>query len=70
MPKRLRLTRKVPLAMSEDAWRRLARLSADTGMEPGEALSFLLEHLDSIVSPETYQPRLRLFLAELGARRA
>ena len=72
MPEPLRLIRKMPLAMAEDAWRRLTRLAAETGMAEGGAHSFLLEHLDSIVNPDTYAPRLRLrlFLAELAARKA
>ncbi len=41
MPKRLRFTRRVNLALSEDAWRKLKRFAADAGLDEGEALSFL-----------------------------
>lgn len=67
MPKPLRLIRKMPLAMAEDAFRRLTRLADETGMAEGEAL---LENLGRIANPDTYGTRLRLFLAELTARKA
>jgi len=53
MPKRLRLTRRPNLAMTEDAYRR----------------SFLFENFDSVMDADTLTHRLRLFNAELEARK-
>lgn len=69
MPKRLRLTRRVNMAMTEDAWRRLKRFAAEAGLDEGEALSFLFENFDSVTDDETLPHRLRLFNAELEARK-
>ena len=69
MPKRLKLTRRFPVAMSEDGYRRLKRFSAEAGLEEGEALSFLFENFDSVMNVETFGHRLRLFNAELEARK-
>ena len=69
MPKRLKLTRRFPVAMTEDGYRRLRRFSADNGLEEGEALSFLFENFDSVLNAETFGHRLRLFNAELEARK-
>lgn len=69
MPKRLRLTRRVPIAMSEDAWRRLKRFADEAGLDEGEALSFLFEHFDSVTHHENLTHRLRLFNAELDERK-
>ena len=69
MPKRLKLTRRFPVAMSEDGYRRLRRFSAEAGLEEGEALSFLFENFDSVMNVETFGHRLRLFSAELEARK-
>jgi len=69
MPKRLRLTRRFPVAMSEDAYRRLRRFSADAGLDEGEALSFLFENFESVTDPANLATRLRLFNAELEARK-
>jgi hypothetical protein len=69
MPKRLRLTRRFPVAMSEDGYRRLRRFADEAGLEDGEALSFLFENFDSVTDAATLPHRLRLFLAELGERR-
>ena len=69
MPKRLRLTRRVNLALTEDAWRRLKRFAAEAGLDEGEALSFLFENFDSVMDEETLPHRLRLFNAELEARK-
>lgn len=68
MPRRLRLTRRFAVAMSEDGFRRLRRFAAEAGLEEGEALSFLFEHFDSVTDGETLAHRLRLFVAELGER--
>ena len=69
MPKRLRLTRRVNLALTEDAWRALKRFAAESGLDEGEALSFLFEHFDSVTDHDNLTHRLRLFNAELEARK-
>lgn len=69
MPKRLRLTRRVNLALTEDAWRRLKRFAAEAGLDEGEALSFLFEHFDSVTDDEVLPHRLRLFNSELEDRK-
>ena len=69
MPKRLKLTRRFPVAMTEDGYRRLRRFAAEAGLDEGEALSFLFENFDSVMNVETFGHRLRLFSAELGARK-
>ena len=70
MPKRFRLTRRFPAAMTEDAYRRLKRFAAEAGLSEDEALSFLFENFDSVTNPDTLPHRLRLFAAELGARKS
>jgi hypothetical protein len=69
MPKRFRLTRRFPVAMTEDGYRRLKRFAAEAGLEEGEALSFLFEHFDSVINEDTFSHRLRLFLNEIEARK-
>ena len=69
MPKRLRLTRRFPVAMTEDAYRRLRRFAADAGLDEGEALSFLFENFDSVTNDENLATRLRLFNSDLEARK-
>ena len=69
MPKRLKLTRRFPVAMTEDGYRRLRRFALDAQLEEGEALSFLFENFDSVLNAETFGHRLRLFSAELEARK-
>ena len=69
MPKRLRLTRRVNLALTEDAWRRLKKFSQEAGLDEGEALSFIFENFDSVMDEENFGHRLRLFNAELEARK-
>lgn len=69
MPKRFRLTRRFPVAMTEEGYRRLRRFAADAGLEEGEALSFLFEHFDSVTDHEKLVHRMRLFQAELEERR-
>lgn len=69
MPKRFRATRRFNVAMTEDGYRRLKRFSADAGLDEGEALSFLFENFDSVLNKETFGHRLRLFNAELDARK-
>ncbi|MGH1425505.1 MAG: hypothetical protein ACRBBU_12310 [Pseudooceanicola sp.] len=69
MPKRFRLTRRLPVAMTEDAYRRLKRFANDAGLEEGEALSFLFENFDSVTHDENLPHRLRIFQAELSDRK-
>ncbi|ANT59684.1 MULTISPECIES: hypothetical protein [Roseobacteraceae] len=69
MPKRFRLTRRVPLAMTEDGYRGLRSFAAAAGLDEGEALSFLFENFDSVTDSEVLAHRLRLFNSELEARK-
>ena len=69
MPKRFRLTRRFPCAMTEDGYRRLRRFAQEAGLDEGEALSFLFENFDSVTHHENLTARLRLFNAELDARK-
>ena len=69
MPKRFRLTRRFPIAMTEDAYRRLRRFAQEAGLDEGEAVSFVFEHFDSITESESLGHRLRLFNSELDARK-
>ncbi|MFY0616904.1 hypothetical protein [Shimia sp.] len=69
MPKRFRLTRRFPVAMTEDGYRRLRSFAADAGLDEGEALSFLFENLDAVTDDEQLAQRLRQFNATLDARK-
>jgi len=69
MPKRLRLTRRFPVAMSEDGYRRLKKFARETDLEEGEALSFLFENFDRILDEDTFSHKLRNFQATLGDRK-
>lgn len=69
MPKRFRLTRRFPVAMTEDGYSRLKRFAAEAGLDEGEALSFLFENFDSVMNEENLTARLRLFNSELEARK-
>lgn len=69
MPKRFRLTRRFPVAMTEDGYRRLKAFSAEAGLDEGEALSFLFENFDSVMNHENLTVRLRLFNSELESRK-
>ncbi|MCP3970539.1 MAG: hypothetical protein GY717_09535 [Rhodobacteraceae bacterium] len=69
MPKRFRLTRRLNLGMTEDAYRRLRAFSREAGLDEGEALSFLFENFDSVTNHENLTARLRLFNSELEARK-
>ena len=69
MPKRFRLTRRFPVSMTEDGYRKLKRFSSDAGLDEGEALSFLFENFSSIVNEENLGHRLRLFNSELDSRK-
>ena len=69
MPKRFRLTRRFPVAMTEDGYRRLKRFAEETGLEEGEALSFLFENFNSVINEDTFSHRLNLFLREIEVRK-
>ncbi|MDF3348772.1 hypothetical protein HKX17_01205 [Sulfitobacter sp. KE34] len=69
MPKRFRLTRRFPVAMTEEGYRRLKKFSTEAGLDEGEALSFLFENFNSVMNEENLIARLRLFNAELDARK-
>ena len=69
MPKRLRLTRRFPVAMTEDGYRRLRKFAGEAGLDEGEALSFIFENFSSVMNHENLETRLRLFNTELDARK-
>lgn len=69
MPKRFRLTRRFPVAMTEDGYRKLRKFSAEAGLDEGEALSFLFENFNSVINEENLGHRLRLFNSELEDRK-
>lgn len=69
MPKRFRLTRRFPVAMTEDGYRRLKAFAQEAGLDEGEALSFLFENWSSVIDTENLTHRLRLFNAELESRK-
>ncbi|MEM6305827.1 MAG: hypothetical protein AAF744_14000 [Pseudomonadota bacterium] len=69
MPKRFRLTRRFPVAMTEDGYRRLKQFSAEAGLDEGEALSFLFENFNSVINEENLIARLRLFNSEIDTRK-
>ena len=68
MPKRFRLTRRFPVAMTEDGYRRLTRFATEAGLDEGEALSFLFENFSSVIDKDNLTQRLRLFNSELADR--
>ena len=70
MPKRLRLTRRPNIAMSEDGYRKLRALAQEAGLDEGEFLSFLFERWGSVINEEKLIARLRLFNAELEDRKS
>lgn len=70
MPKRLRLTRRFQVSLTNDAYRNLHRFAAEADVSPDEALTFLFEHFNSVTNHENLTARLRLFRAELEARKA
>ncbi|WP_164659847.1 hypothetical protein [Tropicibacter sp. Alg240-R139] len=69
MPKRFKLTRRFPCAMTEDAYRKLKSFAREAGLDEGEALSFLFENFNSVINEENLTHRLRLFNAELEGRK-
>jgi hypothetical protein len=69
MAKRFRLTRRFPVAMTEDGYRRLKSFASEAGLDEGEALSFLFENFASVINHENLGHRLRLFNSELDDRK-
>lgn len=69
MPKRFKPTRRFPVAMTEDGYRRLKSFAREAGLDEGEALSFLFENFNSVINEENLTHRLRLFNSELEARK-
>ena len=69
MPKRFRLTRRFPVAMTEDGYRRLKRFATEAGLDEGEALSFIFETFSSVINEDNLTHRIRLFNAELEDRK-
>lgn len=69
MPRRFRLTRRFPAAMTEEGYRALRKFTDTTGLEQGEALSFLFENLNAIVDAEELAARLRAFQSDLAERK-
>ncbi len=64
MPKRLRLTRRSPVAMTEDGYRRLKRFASDSQLEEAEPLSFLFKNFNSVINEDTFGQRLKMFQNE------
>lgn len=69
MVKRLRQTRRVNMALTEDAFRALRRVATEGDVSEDEALIFLLENWSSVIDRDTYTHRLKLFKAELDDRK-
>ncbi|WP_170572672.1 hypothetical protein [Ruegeria atlantica] len=69
MPKRFRLTRRFPVAMTEEGYRKLRSFAHEAGLDEGEALSFLFENFNSVTDQEKLTRRLRIFNSELEARK-
>ena len=70
MPTCLRLTRRFPAAMTNDAYRALQRFATEAGITQDEALTFVFEHFGSVTDHDNLTHRLRLFKAELEYRKA
>lgn len=69
MPKRLRLTRRTNIAMTEDGYRKLRGLSKEAGLDEGEFLSFVFENWGSVLNEEKFIARIRIFNSELEDRK-
>ena len=69
MPKRFRLTRRFPVAMTEDSYRKLRGFAREAGLDEGEALSFLFENFNSVINEDKLTRRLREFNSELEVRK-
>lgn len=70
MPKRFRLTRRMPIAMTEDAYRRLKSFAKEAGLDEGEAISFVFENFDGITDEDGLLHRLRRFNLDLDQRKS
>ncbi len=70
MPERFRLTRRPPVAVTEDGSRRPKRFAADAGLDETKTLSLRFAHFDSVTDAETPGQRLRLFTQDPEARKA
>ena len=70
MPKRLRLTRRFTVAMTNDAHRALFRFADEAGLSVDESLTFIFEHFGSVTDKENLGHRLKLLKAELDDRKA
>lgn len=55
--------------MTEDGYRRLKSFARTADLNEGEALSFLFENFSSVTNQEKLNHRLRLFCADLKARK-
>ncbi|WP_255572052.1 hypothetical protein [Celeribacter sp. PS-C1] len=69
MAKRFRMTRRFPVSMTEDGYRRLRSFAREAGLDEGEALSFLFENFNSVTDEEKLTHRLRLFNSDLETRK-
>lgn len=69
MARRYRLTRRFPVAMTEEGFRALRRFQDDTGLEQGEALSFLFENLHAVLDVDELVKRLAVFRIGLNDRK-
>lgn len=69
MPKRFKMTRRFPVSMTEDGYRKLRSFAREAGLTEGEALSFFFENLSSVTHEEKLEHRLKLFLSELEDRK-
>lgn len=69
MAKRFRMTRRFPVSMTEDGYRRLRQFAREAGLDEGEALSFLFENFASVTDEEKLTHRLRLFNSDLETRK-
>ncbi len=69
MAERFKPTRRVNLALTERGWRNLKKFAKEAGLDEGEAISFLFENFNSVTNEDNLTHRLRLFNAELEARK-
>ncbi|MFT6168718.1 MAG: hypothetical protein ACJAR9_000831 [Celeribacter sp.] len=63
------MTRRFPVSMTEDGYRRLKSFSREAGLDEGEALSFLFENFSSVTHQEKLEHRLRVFNSDLEDRK-
>jgi hypothetical protein len=63
------MTRRFPVSMTEDGYRRLKSFSREAGLDEGEALSFLFENFSSVTHQEKLEHRLRVFTSDLENRK-